>query len=101
MNLYWINLPLFVFLILAVVLKGLKLLMKNIWVIKKFNLIIKQFSKCRKNDESKNPKVLEKQEKKWFHQTVLFAALKKVRFIKEWEASWLLISLGITTLKLI
>ena len=55
--------------------------------------------KCRKNAESKNPKVARaKTEEQYFYQNVECVIVKrKTKFVKQQQASGLLSSLGIKT----
>ena len=53
--------------------------------------------KCRKNTESKNPKVARTKKGRMFLSKCAVSDGKKMKFIKEQEASGLLSSLGIKT----
>ena len=56
------------------------------------------YSKCRKNTESKNPKVAKTKNRRiMILSKCALCAVKKPKFIKEQEASGLLRSLGIKT----
>ena len=64
-----------------------KQLLQNKSFNRRFNLIVKQYLKCRKNTESKNPKVVKKPGRKMILSNCAVCGCKKPRFIKEQEAS--------------
>ena len=56
-----------------------------------------QCSKCRKNAESKNPKVARINRRIIYLSKCAACDRKKTKFIKQQKAGWLLSSLGIKT----
>ena len=59
--------------------------------------MLSYYLKCRKNIESKNPKVVRTKNGRMMLSSCVVCNSKKSKFIKEQEASGLLSSLGIKT----
>ena len=59
--------------------------------------MLSYYLKCRKNIESKNPKVVRTKNERMMLSNCVVCNSKKSKFIKEQEASGLLSSLGIKT----